>query len=233
MRHARNPTSFMKRTTSALRTAAIAFAAVAAVAAAAAADWTAYHTCEDSRSEVLITGTSTLHPWTVRGRSIEGTVRFGEEFSLDALAAGEMRGGNAEEALPVEGELAVPAKTLRSFRDNRPYSDRMDRIMLEHLQAEEHPRIEFELVRLKRAEPEEDGTPVFVAEGDLTVAGATERVLVPVALSRVDDDRLRLSGEVEMKMTDFEIDPPRALGGMIRTGDEIEVSVDWIVVREN
>ncbi len=202
--------------------------AVMAGTNAMAGSWIEYGTCEESRSEVLIEGTSTLHPWTVRGRSIEGTVRLGEGFPVTASG-----GAGETDALPVEGQLAVPSGELRSFRGGRPYSDRMDNIMYEKLQVEDHPQIVFELKSLDWAEPgggDEEGGH-FVAEGELTIAGVTGDVAVPVTVTELESGRLKFSGKVEMKMTDFEIDPPRAMGGMIRTGDEITVRVDWIVAK--
>ncbi len=229
----------MRTATKRLRLMSLACAGLLLAAPAFAETWTHYRTCENSRSEVLIEGTSTMHPWTVRGRSIEGEVRIAEDFLLKANGEdrrqARQRARGDEQSLPVQAELAVRSETLRSFRDGRPYSDRMDNIMYEKLRVDEYPEIVYKLESLDWDETgsENEEKVLLVADGELTVAGVAGRLSMPVEMTRVDSGRLRFSGEVDFKMTDFEIDPPRALAGMIRTGDEITVRVEWVVVEED
>ena len=66
-----------------------------------------------------------------------------------------------------------------------------------------------------------------VASGDLTIAGKTNKVDLPFTLT-VSDGKAVLEGKIPLKMTDFGIEPPKALLGTIKTGDEIEVHYNTV-----
>jgi hypothetical protein len=181
-----------------------------------------YTTSTSAASVVLIEGTSTLHDWTVRGRTIEGSVRSGVDLAdLAALAPGE--------ALALEGELAIPSLSLRSFRRGRPYSSRMDAIMHEKLLAEEHPNIRYTLKTIRLKEKASAEAATFDTTGVLTVGGVDKEVALPLKARSLDDASIEFSTKAEFKMSDFDIEPPIALAGTIRTGDDITVNVTWIV----
>lgn len=64
---------------------------------------------------------------------------------------------------------------------------------------------------------------LVIAEGTLTVAGATRSMNVQ-ALADPKSNSMQLTGNKTFKMTDFKMDPPRALMGTIKTGDEITIN---------
>jgi hypothetical protein len=180
-----------------------------------------FGTLAGGRSLVSIEGTSTLHDWLVRGRLIEGTVVLPE--SLENLRNGASLSG-------VKAEVAVSAEALRSFKDGRPYSDRMDEIIREKLKVDEYPTIVFESKEVRRAQTSPDDVVASLeADGILRVAGVERPVTVPVEIRQTPRGPLRVTAKIDMKMTDFEITPPVALAGAIRTGDAITITVDWLV----
>ena len=63
----------------------------------------------------------------------------------------------------------------------------------------------------------------FTLNGDLTLRDATRLVSFPVAVT-ISKDRLRATGDAELKQTDFEIKPYSGKLGMIRIGDEVKIS---------
>ena len=65
-----------------------------------------------------------------------------------------------------------------------------------------------------------DGAYVFDAKGDLAVAGVTNKISMPVNVTPMADKKLKITGTVTVKMTDFKIDPPapKIALGMIKTG---------------
>ena len=163
----------------------------------------------------------------VRGRFIEG------KAVVDAAA---LKAALAEpgKEVTVRGELEIPARSLRSFRRGRPYSSRMDGIMYEKLLVETHPEIRFELESVKPLkEVAEDGKSVKLeAVGKLTVAGVTKSITFPLTVSPAEENGLKIEAKTAMKMSDFNIDPPVALAGTIRTGDDVTVEIEWIVIPE-
>ena len=96
-----------------------------------------------------------------------------------------------------------------------------------------NPRIQYKLseLTLKEVPQAADKPFVFDAQGDLTVAGVTKKIQMPVKMLVVDESQLKFTGEVDLKMTDFKVEPPAPTlaGGLIKTGDDIKLSFDWLV----
>jgi polyisoprenoid-binding protein YceI len=107
----------------------------------------------------------------------------------------------------------------------------MDDIMYEKLLANQFQRIFFTLDSLSEAAQTNAAPGVFsfIAEGRLAVAGVTNQVTMPVAISREQGSLLKFSGGISVRMTDFKITPPEptAAGGIIKTGNEVQLSFVW------
>ena len=58
--------------------------------------------------------------------------------------------------------------------------------------------------------------------GDLFISGVKKRVSLDFKMA-VFESKIVLSGEKDIKMTDFNIDTPRALLGTITTGDNVKI----------
>ena len=58
--------------------------------------------------------------------------------------------------------------------------------------------------------------------GDLTIAGVTKSVTV-TSSGNVHDDKVELTGDLTFKMSKFGIEPPTAVMGTIKTGDEVTI----------
>jgi hypothetical protein len=171
---------------------------------------------------VSVFGTSTLHDWTVRGRTVSGALSLARtgRFDPNALTAGEV---------PAVMTLSIPAKSLVSIKaDGKPYSVKMDREMYSKLKADEHPAITYTLTRLAFREKGPGDAPIlrFDAEGEVTAAGATKAITMPIEVAFPNKNRVKVSGRVRMKMTDFKITPPRNLL-VLGTGDDVLVTFEW------
>ena len=107
----------------------------------------------------------------------------------------------------------------------------MDAVMQEAMKEKENPRIVFKLVELTFKEAK--GAQVqFEAKGTLSVSGVTKEITFPVTLvRRVDQSRVTFNGTTTVKMTDFKITPPAptAAVGLIKTGDEVKLTFEWVV----
>jgi hypothetical protein len=56
---------------------------------------------------------------------------------------------------------------------------------------------------------------------------------MPVTITRVDKDKIKVSGQTALKMTDFGIKPPApavALG-FIKTEDGVKLALEWVTAR--
>ncbi len=193
-----------------------------------AADLTKYYA--RSGSKMRIEGTSTIHDWQVEGTLIGGYLEVGSNFPQEPGAAA------TPGKVDAHAEPFIMVRSLKSIeKDGKPYSDRMDEVMYEHLKAQQNPKIAFHLtdLELKEAPKTKDAPYVFEAKGQLAVAGVTNSVTMPVNVVPLGDKKLKVSGKTTLKMTDFKVEPPNPLGLGIKTGDEIKIIFDWMVAQRN
>lgn len=99
-------------------------------------------------------------------------------------------------------------------------SERMEGDLRRALRAREHPAIVMRDLQL--VENERD---VAIVSGTLEVAGVARPVTARVRW-QASGGRLELRGTLPLRMTDFGVEPPRALLGMVRARDEVVVEYD-------
>ena len=154
-----------------------------------------------SVTEVEINGTSNLHDWTMTSEAAEGEVLLfmekGKLIEIEQL------------------HFKTRANTLKSGKKT------MDNICYEALKAEDHPMITFSLLEVKSI-TNGTGNYTITATGWMTIAG-TKRVETITATGTVSNGMIEFTGKHSMKMTDFDVEPPTALFGTLKTGDELEV----------
>jgi polyisoprenoid-binding protein YceI len=165
-------------------------------------------------AKVVITGTSTLHDWTVNGGAIKGHAEFTGDWKP-----------NAASAITLQSiDLSIDVDTLKSAEGGG-----MDDKIYEALKLKQFPTITYHLTKatLKTA-PSKDGSPYhFGATGQLTVAGAAHPVDLDLAILPHDNGKLTIATESGLQMTDLGVTPPTAMFGVIKAGDKINVKVTW------
>lgn len=195
--------------------------ALAVAAAAAVAQAAGELRLQTSGATVRIQGTSTLHDWKVEGNRIGGFIEIAPEFLADPTLSSvtSLREGGR----PPLVQVAIPVQELRSG------DPRMDRILLQALKAGAHPEIRYELQRAVLAPGSAPASGPFLLDtrGKLTVAGVSRELVMQVTVTRAAGGEVTIEGRAPLKMTDFGIDPPRALLGTIRSGDAVAVSFLW------
>ncbi|WCJ60074.1 YceI family protein [Fontisphaera persica] len=167
-------------------------------------------------SKVTIDGTSNIHDWTVEGNVIAGY------FDVDKAALQKGAAG------PIKAAVAVKI-TVRSLKSGK---EKMDEVMQEHMKADQYQFIEYKLAELKIVKGSLDKGLECESTGDLTVSGVTKKVNLPVTITKVDDEKIKIvSPKVDLKMTDFGIKPPepKLAMGLIKTGNEVKVAVEWML----
>lgn len=152
------------------------------------------YSVNNNLSNVYIDGTSSLHDWTETVEAIRGTLK------ADVT-------GNKLEKLRVL-QLTIPVKSIKSGKSG------MDKNTYVALKEDKFPEIKYVLKTFKI-----DGESVRLT-GDMTVAGVTKSITT-VAQSKVQDGKIELTGEFPIKMTTFGVDPPTAVMGTIKTGDDL------------
>jgi polyisoprenoid-binding protein YceI len=112
---------------------------------------------------------------------------------------------------------------------------KMNQDLQKALQAEKYPEITFlfqEAELLSEPENQDDGFELEV-RGLLTVAGTTKEISFTTIAYYIDPGRVRARGGTTINMTDFGVDPPTALMGLIRANEELTVNFDLIATPRN
>lgn len=152
--------------------------------------------------KMTIAGTSTLHDWVSDVTQINFT---GKVSAADASLASIK---NVNLSIPVEGIKSTKGKT-------------MDKKTWGALMSEEHPNIECNLTKFDIKK--NDDQFKITANGDLTIAGTNKPLTLTFNAKFTEDGNLQFTGRKALKMTDFNVDPPKALLGTLKTGDDITI----------
>jgi hypothetical protein len=196
----------------------ILFSAIAAFCIASAQAETISYIAQPKGSKLKIDGSSNIHKWTAETTVIGGRMDLDSNFPLDPSK-------EPPKDLKVKPfvKVMIPVRQLQSSGKSP-----MDNVMHEHMKADEFPRIEYNLIELTSKGKTNAGL-LFGAKGALTVAGVTKTNEFDVVMSKVDD-KVKVSGETKLKMTDFGIQPPapKIALGAIKTDDEITLTFEWL-----
>ena len=149
-------------------------------------------------SIMMIKGTSTLHDWESEVTEIKGKARLEVQNQCPQFE---------------KVTLTIPVKSIKSGKSA------MDKNTYEALHEREYPTIQFALQQIK---PLASGK--IQATGELRMVGTLRLVQVEAKYEVVSPSLIRLMGTHTMKMTDFGIEPPTAVFGTIKTGDEITIN---------
>lgn len=150
--------------------------------------------------EMKVSGTSTLHDWDMVSSNAEGAASL-------RISAGKVTSISS-------ARFSMPVASLKSGKGQ------MDKNAFNALKADDHPNITFTLL-----EANQDGGNDWKATGRLQIAGATRTVPFSLKVSP-DGADVNVSGSAKIKLTDFEVDPPTAVFGTIKTGDEMTITID-------
>lgn len=154
------------------------------------------------QSEINIKGTSNLHDWeeNVENFKVNLNLKFQENEvkSIDHVHVTMQSGSIVSE---------------NNIMTNKTH---------DALNVKKYPEIEFKLVSVDQLASDEgkfSGTLV----GDITIAGVTKRISLGFS-GLHSGNKITIKGSKELKMNDFKIQPPTALMGTLKTGQEITIS---------
>jgi YceI-like protein len=170
-------------------------------------------------SKVTLDGTSSIHDWTVESRIIKGTMELG--FDPSNPKPGKV---------PAKITTSIPVRSLKSKGKLDP--KRMEEVMQETMKMPSAPNIDYRLTELVLKEaPKASSEPLkFESKGELSMAGVTNQISMPVTMERMEGGKLKTMGTVTLKMTSFGMKPPapKLLLGMVSTGDDVKVAFEWL-----
>jgi hypothetical protein len=150
--------------------------------------------------EFKVSGTSSLHDWDMISEGARGEATF------------VVDGGELKDIKSLRVDL--PVKSLKSG------NNRMDRTAYGAIDADKHQYVRFSLTNVRNISSDQ-----VLAAGNLTIAGSTRPVILRVGY-RVNGNSIQFVGNHSIKFTQFNVEPPTALLGSVRTGDELQINFD-------
>ncbi len=159
-------------------------------------------------STVTVAGTSTLHDWSCPAHTVN--------------AVSDLTLNGADLATVNSMWVEVMVKSIKSEKEA------MDDKIYEALKADNNPKITFQMLKMKSIE-KKNGEYAIVANGTMTIAGSAQNVDLNVTAKILPNGDIEFKGSKKMKMTSFKVDPPTAMWGVIKSGDDITVSFSLTV----
>ncbi|MFO8002167.1 MAG: YceI family protein [Marinilabilia sp.] len=161
-------------------------------------------TTNETLGSLKVSGTSTVHDWEM------------ELTEFESSASLEENGDGSYELR--DASFTSDANHLaseKSMMENKAHKA---------LKAKDQPEISFR----------QNGDPVtidpdqntFDIKGDLKIAGKTTPVDITLTGEINGNQELQITGSKQLKMTDFDIDPPTVMLGSIKTDDKISVTLN-------
>jgi hypothetical protein len=158
-------------------------------------------------SDLKIYGTSSLHDWHEDVEEQTGYIHI--DVSDDELKVDKLN-------------IEVMSESLKSGKRG------MDKNTYKALKTDTYKTITFQLTETKNISKLSNQKYKVESYGNLTVSGVTKRIQLNFELS-LGTNQINLIGEKSFKMTDYNIDPPKALLGTITTGDEVTIKFNTVL----
>src|SRR5215216_5624819 len=157
-------------------------------------------------TSITVSGTSNIHDWNMTSPALicNAQMTYDNTGSESALNVSHL-------------EFSVAVKTLKSGKE------KMDDKTYTALKANTHNTITFKLISATALPYKKDAFNIQ-SIGTLTIAGVTRRIDMTVACQIKPDGTIICIGSKKLKMTDYNVEPPTALLGTIRSGNDITIS---------
>jgi|GEM_PF-6363775 len=173
----------------------------------------------EEKSIIYLKGTSTGHAWQSKAteKHFTGDILVPPEYSFSLDSDIDIK-ALLEKGMIKNFKLIIPVNKIISS------SKILDNNLQKAMDAKIFPNIVFE------------GSSFFwdktlnklELEGNLIIANVTKPVVVVANLS-IDNQSIKISGVQKILMTNYNIDPPAFMWGVMQTGNLVEVHFDFYV----
>jgi len=150
--------------------------------------------------DLIISGTSTLHDWTMKD------VKADCSATIDLDPSGQV---NTLTALV----FSTPVNALKSEHSS------MDNNAYKALKSDKNPSITYTMTSVTLAQTTAGTT--LTCKGKLTIAGATRDEDLVAVCKANPDGTLTVTGTKPISMQQYQINPPTFMLGTVKTGNDI------------
>jgi len=160
---------------------------------------------DKNQSKLIVEGTSSLHDWYLKATDMGGQVNF-----------------NLDSVLHIKKlTLLVQVMGLKGGKKG------MIKKMRNTLQVVKYSTIAFQLKRTDKTTRINNRGFRLETAGTLTIAGVNRDITLKLLMT-VKNNSITIVGNKKLKMTDYDLKPPKALFGMFKTNDSIKVKFSVI-----
>ncbi len=165
------------------------------------------YTLDNETSFLQVLGTSTLHDWHVHAEKQSGSLVFKDVANAEVSSI----------------SFSVESTSLKSGKSG------MDKKTFKALKTNQFSSIDFVFTELNAVTKKTTDVFDLDVQGKLTICGVTKPVTLSLEIT-FKDTVIIVSGSYKLLMTSFGIQPPKALLGTIKTGDEIEIKFKSVFI---
>ncbi len=166
------------------------------------------YSISNDESKLSVFGSSTLHDWKLNAGKIIGHA----QFDFDGKELKNIKSLNIE----------IPVAHLSSGLDA------LDNHMQKAMTANNATVVTFILSKVTSLTSNSIGGYTVQADGKISIIKNTNPVSLQGTIQLNDDGSIRIFGETEMSMTDYEVEPPQAEMGSIQTENNVKVVFDVV-----
>jgi polyisoprenoid-binding protein YceI len=169
-----------------------------------------YKISSSKDNDMKLSGTSTLHNWTMDTKTFTGDAQFG----LDPA--------NADQLTSIKSlTFSLAVLNLKSGENG------LDKNAYKALKTNQHKNIHYKLVSATIIH-REGNKYLIKTQGTLKIAGVTKTVAMDVNCVVNKDASITCTGSDKINMSDYQVKPPTFMLGVMKTGDAI--TLDFTLV---
>lgn len=161
-------------------------------------------------SKVKVEGTSNIHDWEIEAEELQGSltvvIEDGQLVKIDELT------------------FIVIAEGLKSGKGG------MDKNTYKALNTNKYPKITYKLEKVTNIDCTSKEKCKVLTEGLLNIAG-TKKQIDLILDAGVEGNKITLAGNTDIKMTDYNVEPPTAMFGTITTGDQLKIKFKTVYTK--
>ncbi|WP_027136998.1 YceI family protein [Gaetbulibacter saemankumensis] len=158
------------------------------------------YTLSNQETNLKVYGTSSLHDWHMDSEQQSGSLKF-EDVNTSKISG-----------LTIE----IQAEGLKSGKSG------MDKNAYKAINTKKYKTINFKLNKVVNVKDLGANKFQIKSLGDLTIAGVTKQINLDFT-TQISGSKVIVEGEYQFKMTQFKVDPPTAMMGAIKTGDDLTI----------
>jgi polyisoprenoid-binding protein YceI len=173
-----------------------------------------YKILDTKEIDMKLSGTSTLHDWVMNAQIFTGEAQF--IFNVE----------NTDQLKSIKSlSFNLIVTNLKSGEKG------LDKNAYKALKTDQYKDILYKLTSAT-VMPEKGGKYLIKTQGELTIAGVTNDVTMDVYAAINKDGSITCTGSNKLKMTDYQVKPPKFMLGAMKTGDDITLDYTLIYKKE-